>query len=288
MTGILALVVRILSNPYSNVVQKKLSLRGFKPLWISFFSYFLLSIFVIFPAIFVDWSVFEPVFWKYVLISGLIGALGNWFLTEAIKYGELSVLGPINSYKSVVSIAFAFFILHEIPSLAGLFGIFLIVLGSYFVFDSVSGGFSFRIFLRKDIRYRIFALILTALEAVFIKKIIVMSDVLVSFILWCVSSAVFSFVLMLFTKNKIKEEFYLSTKRYPLYFLLLSFSMFLMQFSTNIVFEHINVSYALALFQLSSLVSVVLGWKYFKEKNILKKLLGALIMVFGAAVVILF
>ena len=48
-----------------------------------------------------------------------------------------------------------------------------------------------------------------------------------------------------------------------------------------------NVSYALALVQLSTILSVVFGWKFFAEKNIKKKLLGSVIMIAGAVVLIL-
>ena len=48
-----------------------------------------------------------------------------------------------------------------------------------------------------------------------------------------------------------------------------------------------NVGYALALFQLSTLVSIILGYRIFKEQNIKKKLLGAIIMVIGFGVIIL-
>lgn len=115
-----------------------------------------------------------------------------------------------------------------------------------------------------------------------------MSDALTSFIFWCTSNAFFSFLFYTAGKNKIMPALNLSIKKYLGYFLLLGFSMFLMQFSTNIVFEHMNVSSALALFQLSSLVSVILGRQYFGEKNIGKKILGAIIMSAGAAVVILY
>lgn len=61
-----------------------------------------------------------------------------------------------------------------------------------------------------------------------------------------------------------------------------------MQYSTNYVFLKMNVSYALALFQLSAIVSVFLGYKIFSEKNIAKKLFGSVIMVIGAVLIILF
>ncbi len=147
MIGILALLIRIFSNPYSNVIQKRLGQRGFKSLWISFFAYFILSIFCIIPSFGVSWAAFGLDFYKYVILAGVVGALGNWFLVEAIKSGELSVLGPINSYKSVVSILFAFFLLGEIHSLAQFSGIILIIFGSYFIFEVIDEKFSPKLLL---------------------------------------------------------------------------------------------------------------------------------------------
>ena len=63
--------------------------------------------------------------------------------------------------------------------------------------------------------------------------------------------------------------------------------IFLMQYSTNYVFEKINVAYALALFQFSTLVSVFLGVNVFKEKDLVKKIIAAFIMLIGAIILIL-
>ena len=65
-------------------------------------------------------------------------------------------------------------------------------------------------------------------------------------------------------------------------------SMGIMQLSTNYVFYHMQVSYGLALFQLSAVMSVFFGWKIFKEKNIFKKLFGTVIMILGAVILILY
>ena len=43
-----------------------------------------------------------------VLFAGLLCTLGNICLIKAINLGELSVLGPINSYKSIIGLIFAF------------------------------------------------------------------------------------------------------------------------------------------------------------------------------------
>jgi drug/metabolite transporter (DMT)-like permease len=48
------------------------------------------------------------------------------------------------------------------------------------------------------------------------------------------------------------------------------------------------VGYALSLFQLSTIVSVLLGHRIFKEMGIRKKLIGSAIMIVGSIIIILF
>ena len=47
-----------------------------------------------------------------------------------------------------------------------------------------------------------------------------------------------------------------------------------------------NVGHALALFQLSTIVSILLGYKIFREQAIGRKLLGAVIMIVGSVLII--
>ena len=61
-----------------------------------------------------------------------------------------------------------------------------------------------------------------------------------------------------------------------------------MQFATLFTFTQLQVGYSLALFQLSTLLSVFFGYRYFHERNIQKRLLGSLIMVGGAVLIVVF
>lgn len=166
----------------------------------------------------------------------------------------------------------------------GVLGIFLIIAGSYFIFDTLEEKFTFKLILRKDIQFRLLALIFTAIEAVFIKKVILESSVLISFIAWCCFGALFAFIILSFIGIKSFKDVNISQT--PQY-LFLVFCIGTMQLTTNYVFNKINVGYALALFQLSSLISIFFGYKIFNEKNIRKKIIGAIIMIFGSIVVIL-
>jgi len=277
-----AAILRIGANSFLNAAQKGLS-KAVPPLVTNFKTYLLLSIFCI-PLMLVFYPAvsFETLIWAF--IGGFFGALGNAFLISALKYGELSVLGPINSYKAIVGLIFGIILIKEIPSPLTLFGIFLILFGTYFIFETSKGGFNFSILKRNDIRLRFCALFFSAIEAVFIKKVIILTDIACSFFLWAIFGFVFSFLLLkvnhikTFKEKAFKDEF--------LPFIPLAVLVFIMQYSTNFVFEKIPVAPALSLFQLSNVINVFLGWKLFNEKHLLKKLTGSIIMIIGSIIII--
>ena len=144
-----AVISRVLSNPLGNVFQKQLTNRYNHPLLINFLTFLLLSVFCIIPAIQVRWLELPFEFWKYCILAGIVGATGNGFLVKALQCGDLSVLGPINSYKSVVGIIVGTFLLGEIPNLWGIAGMSLIVYGSYYVLDTMDEHFSLALLKRK-------------------------------------------------------------------------------------------------------------------------------------------
>jgi drug/metabolite transporter (DMT)-like permease len=282
-----AVLLRILSNPLGNVFQKQLTKKGSHPLVVNFLTYLILSFGCIFLAIDVRWSSLPFQFWFYSILGGLAGGTGNGLLVKALQSGDLSVLGPINAYKSVVGIIVGIFLLGELPNIWGILGVAMIIYGSYFVLDTTEDRFSWGLLKRKEIQYRIWAMILTAIEAVFIKKVILSSSTVISFISWCWFGAIFSFLLILLYKTNISSNrsgIRLSDTNKYLYLVLCIGTM---QFTTNYVFDNMEVGYALSLFQLSTIVSVVLGYKFFQEKNIRQKLLGSIIMIAGSVLIIL-
>lgn len=283
-----AVLLRILSNPLANVYQKQITGRGSDPLVVSFLTYFLLSLVCVVFAAFTGLSALSGQFWIYSLLGGIAGALGNGFLIKALHMGDLSVLGPINSYKSVVGIIAGIFLLAEIPNLWGVLGICLIIYGSYFVLDTTEERFSWKLFKKPEIQFRIWAMILTAIEAVFVKKVIVASSTTMAFMSWCVFGAFFSFLVLLFMPIKWKDEVRKAIKPDVMpRFVLLIACIGTMQLTTNFAFAYLPVGYALSLFQLSTLVSVLLGYQFFQEKEIGKKIIGSVIMLVGSVCIIL-
>jgi len=277
-----ALFLRVISNPLANVYQKKICANS-SSLQCNFYTYFILGILCIPFAVNINWLLLPKEFWIFAFSAGFLCSVGNACLVKALQIGELSVLGPINSYKCIVGMIVAIFVINEIPTLLGLFGVILIVWGSWFVFDTQKEGFSFALFKRNDILLRFTALFLMGIEAVLLKKVILLSSPVISFMLWCWAGAFFAFILMVIFKKKFtiikKEDF----QKYVIVCSMLA----TMQLTTNYVFKHMVVGYALALFQLSTLVNLWFGYKFFNETDIKKKLIGTIIMIIGSVTIIL-
>ena len=277
-----------MSNSFANVCQKKLANFGCNPLAINFLTYFLLAVVSVSVLFFREYHQYSLMFYVYSAIVGGLGALGNAYLIKSLENGDLSVLGPINSYKALVGLVFGVFLLRELPTFVGVLGMLLIIVGSYFVLDTLKERFSFALLKNREIRYRFLALFFSALEAIFIKKVIILSSVFVAFVSWCAFGALFSFLLLKLRHIGLKQQCMLFKSGTLKLVLLLAFFVFLMQYMTNFVFSRMNVAYALSLFQLSALLSVILGYKIFKEKHIKKKLVGSVIMIAGAILIILY
>lgn len=279
LLNIIAILFRIFSNSFSNVFQKKLTKSGEAATCINCINYILMSLISIPLLLLVNFSLITPEFWLYAIAGGITGAIGNCFMVLALKQGELSVLGPINSYKAIVGMIFGIFLLHEYPNIYGLLGIGLIIIGSYFILESPKA------LLRKDIQYRIYALIFTAIEAVFIKKVIILSSIASSFIISSFLGAIFSYLIMRILEN---EKLHIPTKKNSIMYISTTLCFAIMTFTTAYVFKYMNVGYALSLFQLSIILNDILGYKLFNEKKLIKKLLGSLIILIGSAAILIF
>lgn len=231
-------------------------------------------------------------FYANMLLCVLLAIAGNTLIVAALKLTDLSVLGPINAYKSIVSLVLGIFLLGEIPTPLGVAGILLILVGSYFFIEQQPSQRKTNSFLQffkdKGVRLRLFALVLSATEAIFLKKALLLSSPLITFIFWCVLGAFVASAAGLFLlKTELHNDTFTFKRQIGTY-LSLALTTGLMQFSTLYTFGVLQVGYSLALFQTSALLSVLFGYKFFREQNMLQRLLGASIMVIGAILIVVF
>jgi drug/metabolite transporter (DMT)-like permease len=288
----LFVIIRIFANPLSNVFQKKLTGNAANPLFIILVTHGLLSLMAL-PVLLAQLPLrLGLAFWGNISLSALLAVAGNALIVAALSSTDLSVLGPINAYKSVVSLVLGIFMLGELPTALGLVGILLIIAGSYFIIDREPGqgrrNIFWLFFNHQGIRLRFAALVLSATEAIFLKKALLVSSPLVTFLFWCLLGAPIAFLAAVWLLKLDFKPQISALRPNRTYFLLVATTTGLMQLTTLLTFGALQVSYSLALFQTSALLSVFFGYQFFQEQNLFRRMLGALIMMAGAIFIITF
>ena len=294
MLTALFVVTRIVANPLSNLFQKQLTQRSANPVFIIAVVHATLTA-ICLPLLLVRGTLAiapGPEVWVNMVICALLAVAGNVLLVHAVKAVDLSVLGPINAYKSVIGLVLGIFLIGERPTAMGVAGTLLIIAGSYFVVDDPVDEprrHAFvRFFRERGIQLRFAALGLSATEAVFLKKAILLSSPLTTFVLWSVLGLpIAGAAVVLLLRNTVNEEV-LVLRRHSRTYLWLVVTTGLMQLSTVLTFDKLHVGYSLALFQMSTLISVFLGYQYFQERQIRKRLFGSVVMAAGAVLIVMF
>jgi len=288
----LVILVRILVNPIANVFQKQLTRRSAHPVFIIATVHAALSI-ILLPYYFAVEAIGPDVgVWTNMFVAALLAVSGNVLLVYALSEADLSVLGPINAYKSIVGLILAIFLIGERPTWRGLTGVLLIVAGSYFVIDRkvnqpLPNAFV-RFFSERGIQFRFAALCLAATEAIFLKRAVLRSSPAIVFVLWSVLGFAIALPWTLVSlRRQLAGQHVLLMEARGTY-LSLAVATGVMQLATVLTLRNLQVGYSLALFQLSAIVSVFLGGRYFGESNIRERFVGATVMAAGAMLIVLF
>ncbi len=284
------IAIRVIINPFVNVFQKKLTSQGIPSIHIVFFTYVFCAA-VSFPVILVNGvKGFSISFWITILLMSVVGTAGNALLILSLKHTDLSIFGPINSFKPVIGMILAFFLIGEIPSAMGLSGAVVIAAGSAFLSYVPGQGISAlslrEMIFSKGVLLRFGSLTLISIEAVLMKKALVSAGALLTFSLWAAAGIPFLIIFILFMKPAPIITSLRLCKNMP-YYTTTAITLYgIMQCVTFYVFTHTIVGYSLAIFQLSSIISVFLGHAIFKEKGLIPKLIGSIVMVAGTLLII--
>lgn len=291
LTG-LYVAARILANPLSNVFQKRLVQNAANPIFIIGATHACLALAVLPWAFAPDIRELSAAFWSNMVVCALLAVAGNVTLVCALKWTDLSILGPINAYKAVISLVLGFFLIGETPTLLGLAGVLLILAGSYLIVDRQphqTRSHALLLFFReRGVQLRFAALALSATEAVFLKKALLLSSPVTTFVWWSILGLPLAALAMTMLHGGRFGPETLRFRKHWRTFLWLALTTGVMQLTTLLTFGKLQVGYSLALFQLSTLISVFLGHHFFREGHLRRRLLSSLVMVAGALLIALF
>ena len=280
---------RLLFSSASNVYQKKLAQHGLHPFYIVAATYLVLGLLAVPFLGQVNVSSVVKAFWINVFFASLLDVGGWMFLVLSLSKTDLSVFGPLNAYKVIISMVLAVLFLGEIPSLRGFTGILIILVGSFFLMPAKSSGTGndFRLLLDRGVQSRFLSILLFSIGSIFLKNSVVYGGPLETLVFWSLIGLPLVLAAnVLFLPGGLTKGISQSREHMRTIFMI-GLMVFGMQYLTLALLSIMQIAYALALFQLGMLLQVFLGHKIFKEGHLLRRLMACCVMVAGSLMVLL-
>lgn len=290
MLTTLFLAARIVANPVVNVLQKRLTQHSANPVFIIGTTHALLTLATL-PLFVAPMQLrVGGTFWTNMAVAAVLAVAGNVLLVYALSATDLSILGPINAYKAVVALVLGTFLVGEFPTAMGLAGVLLIFAGSVIVVDrdplQPNRNAFAQFFRERGVQFRFAALAVSATEAVFLKRAMLASSPLTTFLGWCVLGLPIAAAAMALLPGASTGKDFVVLRRHWQTYACLGVMTGVMQAATLFTFGRLQVGYSLALFQLSTIISVLFGYRYFQERHFRRRMAGALVMVAGAVLIV--
>lgn len=237
---------------------------------------------------------FDRIFFFAVGASIALDVVAAVFAYRAIKISEVSLVAPFSAFNPVFTTIISFVFLRELVSLKELAGIVVICIGAYLLeISKTQKGLFFPIktlLTNKAVQLSLMAYFIWAITPTFQKTAIFhtypSTPPFVSFSGMVGTSLFFGMLSAKFSRSSFNNIKTSIKKFFPL-FLLLGILSSIGQTAAFVTFSLTKLGLATAIFKLSMIFSVVLGWIFFKEKNIKDRLIGSIVMLMGIFLLVL-
>lgn len=226
-----------------------------------------------------------PMFWKVLIVSAIGNTLATILFMRAIKLSDLSVSVPLIAFTPLFMIFTSPIMIGESYGIQGIIGIFLIVIGAYFlnmqkIKDSVWAPFK-ALYTEKGPRLMLMLAFIWSITSNFDKVgIMNSSPVFWSLAVNCCMVILMIPIIMKYSE-KPTDQFVKNIR--PLvaigFFNGISSVFHMMAIVTA------QVAFVISIKRISGLFSVLLGYFFFKEQNLRNRFLGAFIMIIGVIVI---
>lgn len=223
-----------------------------------------------------------------IVISSLFVAIASLYIIKAFRHMEVSVVAPFFNLGTIFSAILAVIVFREVITAVDGLGIILLFLGGYILeLKSKNLLQPFReIKKSKHIHLLILGILLYSSAFIF-DKYVIESIGSISYLFYhnYVILAFYLFVAGFFYKGL--KEVKVSIKKEKWLIVLLSIVLFAENLALYAALKSGEVSLVVPLYRTWTLWAVIFGGRLFHENHLKKRALAALLMIFGAALILI-
>lgn len=229
-------------------------------------------------------------FYFAVVSSAILNVAATIFLFRSLRYGDISIVTPLLSFTSVFTVGTSFLMLGEKPTLWGIAGILLVVLGSYVLhwesFGERVGTILRRVRANRASLYMLAVALIYSISANFDKIATLNSSPVFTSAVLDILLGLTLLALVPLMRNEGSFE-WVAVRTYAPWLVFLGAIFAVTSWAHFTALTLAIVPYVSAVTRLSALFAVAFGLIYFGEKSGGWRFLGAGIMIFGVVLIAL-
>lgn len=137
--------------------------------------------------------------WTFIVLAAVFLALGNTLYLMTLKALDVSVMGPLYNFRSVITVVLGVLLLQEAASIQAIFFISVIIITGFFA--TMDERFSLKSFFSKSIFVGLVYMIVSSIQSILINRAVDQTDYWTAVLWMGLLAIVFSFIF-LFQKFK--------------------------------------------------------------------------------------
>ena len=226
----------------------------------------------------------EFAFGVYLIIEIILVAWSQYLTTLALKVAPISLCVPFTAFAPIFVLGGGYLMLGELPTIVGMMGIALIVLGGVLMHRKL-----FAVSWKAPIlaivkepgsRFMVLSVLLGAVFSPLEKQLVLMSDSLTAVFCYGVGTVLALLILCVALRVDLAQVMR-ERRKWAVLCGLLDALMTLAQF---IAVMYLPVVIAMCIKRAGIVLTVLAGWLFFRERGITDRLIGSLAMAGGIAI----
>jgi drug/metabolite transporter (DMT)-like permease len=223
-------------------------------------------------------------FLTFILLRSSTDVIGETMKMKAYSHGELSLVAAFLSFTPIFTMLISVIFLHERITLLGVAGVLLSVLGSFLVvldFKNLKSNFKIQLPL-KAMLLAFGASFFFSLNSIYDKFAIQTgTPIYTAFMLSLIGST------FLTLPNILMKNDFAKMKQEKKYFLIRGIFETIYMILKMVALQYISAIYMTVILRLGVLFSVFNGKLFLSEKGFVRKLIGAIILIIGLVVTLI-
>jgi len=220
-------------------------------------------------------------FTTYLLVEIVLVVWAQWLNSYALKISPISLCVPFTAFAPIFTLGTGYMVLGELPTIVGLLGIGMIVIGGLLMhrrfFASGSTALINAFTREKGIRCMLLSVMIAAVFSPIEKQLILMSDSLTTAFAYGMGTMIAFWLLCKAKRVDIMEVM----RQRPGSAILSGLSDALQMLAQFIAVVYLPVVITMCIKRAGIVLTVLAGWLIFRERDITDRLIGSSAMVGG-------